>query len=146
MKSIITYEEKCTGCRLCMLACSFKKEKEYNLIKSRITLLQVDGLNIPTTCRHCKNAPCIKACPVDAIKRDGDIVKIDNDTCIVCRVCIEACPFGSISVNPDKEMMIKCDLCDGDPECAKYCAYQAIEYIDERERVYNKRLKSIIDK
>ena len=146
MKSIVTYEEKCTGCRLCMLACSFKKEKEYNLIKSRITLLQVDGSNIPTTCRHCKNAPCIKACPVDAIKRDGDIVKIDNDTCIVCRVCIEACPFGSISVNPDKESMIKCDLCGGDPECAKYCAYQAIEYIDERERVYNKRLKSIIDK
>ncbi len=128
-----------------MLACSFKKDREYSLIKSRIALLQVDGSNIPTTCRHCINAPCIQACPVDAIKRDGYIVKIDDEICIGCRVCIDACPFGSISVDPRSEKMVKCDLCDGEPECVKYCAYQAIEFIDEGERVYLKRLKSIED-
>ncbi len=31
---------------------------------------------------------------------------------------------------------MKCDLCEGDPECVKYCPYGAIEYlpVDEAER------------
>ena len=27
--------------------------------------------------------------------------------------------------------VIKCDLCDGDPQCVRYCEVKAIEFVDE---------------
>jgi Fe-S-cluster-containing hydrogenase component 2 len=36
------------------------------------------------------------------------------------------CPFGAISLDGDR--MIKCDLCEGDPQCVKWCATKALEF------------------
>ena len=42
--------------------------------------------------------PCKRACPVDAISMDEDmIVQIDDKKCISCGQCIVGCPFGAIS-------------------------------------------------
>jgi Fe-S-cluster-containing hydrogenase component 2 len=38
------------------------------------------------------------------------------------------CPFGVISINPDKKEMIKCDLCEGNPQCVKWCPTGALEF------------------
>ena len=38
-----------------------------------------------------------------------------------CKVCTIACPFGTVNYNADSGKVIKCDLCGGDPECAKAC-------------------------
>jgi Fe-S-cluster-containing hydrogenase component 2 len=35
--------------------------------------------------------------------------------------------------------IIKCDLCDGDPKCVKYCSTGAIEYLDETEELEKRR-------
>jgi Fe-S-cluster-containing hydrogenase component 2 len=43
------------------------------------------------------------------------------------------CPFGAIGFDIVSKRVIKCDLCDGDPECAKVCFYGAIEYVDVRD-------------
>ena len=45
-------------------------------------------------------------------------------------VCTIACPFGTVNYNSASGKVIKCDLCGGDPECAKACPTQAITYID----------------
>ncbi len=81
------------------------------------------------TCNHCKNAPCVQACPTQAtFKREDGIVLMDFHRCIGCRFCMAACPFGSRSfnfrdprpfidkVNPDfptrsKGVVEKCNLC-----------------------------------
>ena len=48
--------------------------------------------------------PCKRACPVDAITYDDDmIVEIDDKKCISCGQCIVGCPFGAIS---DRTFMV----------------------------------------
>ena len=51
-------------------------------------------------------------------------------TCVGCKVCTIACPFGTINYMADIGKVQKCDLCGGDPACAKACPTGAITYID----------------
>jgi len=77
----------------------------------------------------------MSACPREAIFADDELnrVMVDYDKCIGCRMCVVACPFGAIEFDAEVKRVIKCDLCDGDPLCAKLCAYEAIRYVDEEE-------------
>ena len=43
--------------------------------------------------------------------------------------CMMVCPYGA--VREDSEKMIKCDLCDGDPVCVRWCPTHAIRFIPE---------------
>jgi Fe-S-cluster-containing hydrogenase component 2 len=45
-------------------------------------------------------------------------------------MCIAVCPFGAMSFDTLGEKVIKCDLCDGEPVCVKFCETQAIQYVD----------------
>ena len=36
---------------------------------------------------------------------------IDKEACIGCKECLEACPFGAMQYDDDKETAVKCDLC-----------------------------------
>ena len=52
------------------------------------------------TCRKCENAPCLEACPVEALeKADNDIVRRSMFLCVRCKSCIFACPFGTMMDN-----------------------------------------------
>jgi molybdopterin-containing oxidoreductase family iron-sulfur binding subunit len=55
---------------------------------------------MPVQCQHCKKAPCIKACPINATWTDDDgIVVIDYNWCIGCRYCMAACPYEGRNFN-----------------------------------------------
>ncbi|MFC1825399.1 4Fe-4S dicluster domain-containing protein, partial [Thermodesulfobacteriota bacterium] len=55
------------------------------------------------------------------------IVLIDNELCIGCRDCIEACPFGAMQFDDHHEVAVKCDLCierlaeNQQPACLSVC-------------------------
>ena len=53
-----------------------------------------------------------------------------EDTCVGCKVCTIACPFGTINYNQDSGKVQKCDLCEGNPACASACPTGAITYVD----------------
>ena len=49
------------------------------------------------TCRRCTDAPCISACPSEALeKEEGDIVSRSTNLCTSCKSCVIICPFGTL--------------------------------------------------
>ena len=136
-KILIVDYEKCTGCRLCELVCSVKHEGVSNPSRARIHITKWDweGIMMPMVCHQCESAPCINACPTNARLRDEqlDRVVIDSDRCIGCKTCIVVCPFGAVGFDPVAKSVISCDLCDGDPVCVKFCATEALRYVDASE-------------
>lgn len=52
----------------------------------------------PIMCQHCEFPPCVDVCPTGASFRRADgIVLVNKHTCIGCRYCVMACPYGARS-------------------------------------------------
>lgn len=134
LKSLHIDPQKCTDCLQCEMACSSVKEGLYNPAKSRIKVFAFheEGRFVPYTCTQCDEAWCMHACPVEAITLNPltGAKEVNEATCVGCKVCTIACPFGTVNYNEDTGKVVKCDLCGGDPECAKACPTGAITYID----------------
>ncbi len=139
---------KCIGCSLCEFVCALEKEGDPNPLKSRIRVIHLNTMfNLAVTCRFCENAPCIRACPRDAIKQSekGGILLIDEDKCDGCVLCVQACPYGGMMLHPEKGVVIACDLCDGEPKCIEYCPEEALELVSD-DKYFNEALLSTIEK
>ena len=136
--------EKCTGCRACELYCSFIKTRTCNPARSRVRVIkwEDEGINTPIMCVQCDDAPCMSVCPVGAISKEPEsgMVIIDREGCIGCKLCMMICPFGAIAVDTVEGKVFKCDLCEGDPICAKMCSPGAINYLSvDRATLMKKR-------
>jgi Fe-S-cluster-containing hydrogenase component 2 len=55
---------------------------------------------------------------------------VDYDLCIGCKACVAACPFGAMGFDEIEKKVIKCDMCDGEPLCVRFCDMKAIDYLD----------------
>jgi len=137
--------ERCTGCKMCELACSMKHHNEYNPKKSRIRVhtFYEQAYSVPVVCYQCDDAWCEKICPSGAIvlnveKEKGvKMLQVLDDKCVGCKMCMLACPFGNISFYEDGKAN-KCDLCGGDPECVRFCARGALKFKDIEDGVAQK--------
>ncbi|MBC7254495.1 MAG: 4Fe-4S dicluster domain-containing protein [Chloroflexi bacterium] len=129
---IICDPAKCTGCRLCEYACSMVKTGKFDASLSRIRVVRIEPITMTAiACRLCADAPCIIACPRDALSRSerNGIILVDQDKCDGCGWCIEACDFGAIVLNPETKNAEICDLCqdlEGEPPCIAYCPMEAL--------------------
>ncbi|MCG8527447.1 MAG: 4Fe-4S dicluster domain-containing protein [Opitutales bacterium] len=117
---------KCIGCRKCAHAClaenNQSREHEDDINMSYIRVLELDkgSINLeksdhyyeaaevpqkdkyymPVQCHQCDNAPCVKACPVQATWQEQDgVVVVDYNWCIGCRYCMAACPYDARRFN-----------------------------------------------
>jgi len=131
--------DKCTGCRICEIACSIKNCEEVNPVKSRIRVVRIEAEgnadSFPVLCMKCVEAACMAVCPVGAISKDPKtgIPTVNSDKCIGCSACVYACPFGAVTVDRALGHAFKCNLCDGEPTCVAFCPKEAIQYLDSAE-------------
>ena len=142
-KVLYVDHQKCTGCQLCELVCAVSHYGKSNPARSRIRVVkwEAEGLYIPMTCQQCQDAPCLNVCPVKAISRNEQTaqVAVDYDVCIGCRSCVSACPFGAMNFNAVDRQVFKCDLCDGDPQCVRFCEVKAVDFIEADKVSIDKR-------
>jgi len=141
--------EKCTGCRLCENVCAVFHDGVSNPARSRIKVIkwESEGIYIPMSCQQCQDAPCMIICPVKAISRDEKLsrVMVNQDKCIGCRSCVTVCPFGAMNFNVIDRKVFKCDYCDGDPQCVRFCDMKAVDYI-EADRVSTSKKRTAAER
>ena len=142
LKNLVVNPNKCTGCRLCELACSYKHFKVVSPSKSRIHVVRMphEAIDTPIYCIQC--GLCVDACPFGAISRSKETgaIKVDMNKCTGCGICVYVCPYGAASIDPDDHKALMCDLCGGDPECVKVCPENALLYLDADKAVAYKRI------
>jgi len=127
---------KCIGCSLCEFVCMLEKGEPFlSPIRSRIHVIRIlPCFNIAIACRLCENAPCVTACPRNAlIQKESGLISVDEEKCNGCGWCVMACPYGAITVHPDKSSVLICDLCNGEPKCVEFCPAEALTLASESE-------------
>jgi formate dehydrogenase iron-sulfur subunit len=152
----------CIGCKACEVACKNwnqlpAREGGMNELSglSYDNTVRLDGIHwrhvkfveqfdqpyegrwlmMSDVCKHCVQAGCLEVCPTGAIIRtEFDTVVIQSDVCNGCRMCIPACPFGVIEINPVSGTAQKCTLCYDrlavglEPACSKACPTDSIQF------------------
>ena len=157
--------EKCSACGACAVACMDQNDIDPTRqapFRNVYCLDQKDAQSVKPqyaslSCMHCKDAPCILACPSGCLRKDPvtGFTVYDNQNCIGCHSCAMACPFGVPSFNAQGQME-KCDGCSVriahgmEPACVRVCPTGALRLCREedyeklcRERSARKLLQAL---
>jgi len=159
---------KCVGCKSCQNACkrvhnlppevdpSGLYDEPIDLSEKTWNLIQIakEGDKHPfffKRCFHCTEASCVNVCPTGAAHhtKNGTVV-IDQNWCIGCGYCAQACPFGvpHLGEGNEKSTARKCTLCferqkKGEiPACVANCTTGALIF-GERKQLITKARKRI---
>ena len=89
-------QSRCIGCHACTTAC--KSENEVPVGVTRTYVKSMDVGVFPqarrafqvTRCNQCEDAPCVAACPTQAMyRREDGIVDFDKSICIGCKATLD---------------------------------------------------------
>src|SRR5919206_4001291 len=126
--------DTCVGCQACAVACKewnaggvsapLPDRDPYGPAPLGVWFNRVHGyeagegrrsrtVHFPRSCLHCEEPACVTVCPTGAsFKRAEDgIVLVNPDTCIGCKLCSWACPYGAREYDYAIGVMKKCTLC-----------------------------------
>lgn len=166
MKRIVADAARCVACRTCELACALAHAGTEDLVEAifrlrsrpRIYIEPAGQLAVPLQCRHCDDAPCVRVCPSGALSRPDQSgpVLVSQQKCIGCAFCVEACPFGVITlaettVGPEgglRKAVIKCDLCQSRqaqgllPACVASCPVGALAFEEVEQQAARARART----
>jgi len=105
--------DKCVGCGACALGCKTENNtgdraggQTFNWADFMVTeegrFPRATTTTLPVLCNHCSNAKCVEACPVEpkAMFKTADGITMHNDElCIGCQSCQEACPYSVLDIS-----------------------------------------------
>jgi Fe-S-cluster-containing dehydrogenase component len=115
--------------------CSYKHHPENKGMDSLLEMIR-----FALICRRCEAAPCVKACPQEALEKvpskthDAGVLKRANMLCTGCGTCAIACPFGTIYTDLIPFPSSVCDRSKGrlkpgeKPLCVTTCGDGSIDY------------------
>jgi len=112
--------QNCINCKACEVACKEENGVQLGADKQRIWVGQTEKsifgtpfVNYyPSQCNHCLDAPCVEVCPTGASYfAEGGLVLVDKDKCILCKGCMEACPYDARFVDDKAVAVDKCTFC-----------------------------------
>ena len=94
--------ERCIACLLCVEGCKEENDTDRGTHWMHVFRYEEDEYGetregyMPRPCQHCTEPSCTYVCPTQArYKRDADGIVLTNyDTCIGCKYCEVACPYG----------------------------------------------------
>jgi len=115
----------CDGCNACMSACAEVKTGGNDWLDSRIQIVDDDAGGFELAmCRQCGDPKCVANCPAAALAKNAEdgVIDWDGSKCVNCLLCTVGCAFGGITYNAAAGHVVKCDLCGGEPACARACA------------------------
>lgn len=104
---------KCVGCGACALACKNENNTEARsdgqshnwadfVMKTEGTFPKTRYTQMPVLCNHCTDAPCVTVCPVTPkamFKTEDGSTMHNQERCIGCRQCQEACPYSEMDLD-----------------------------------------------
>lgn len=110
---------RCIGCQACTVSCAVENNAPIGEFRTTVRQYEVVNENnivnnvlLPRLCNHCDNPPCVPVCPVQATYQQKDgIVVIDNERCIGCAYCVQACPYDARFINEETKTADKCTFC-----------------------------------
>lgn len=116
-RKIVVDRDRCTGCQLCKIECSFLHEGGFQPSAARVRLQAREGGRspLPLLCLHCESQECAFVCPTGARKKEVETGQVifEEDKCVHCKMCLLACPHaGPIDVQ-EEERLLFCDFCGG---------------------------------
>jgi len=129
--AILFDPKKCTGCGTCEMVCSLRNVSQIAPVSASMEIIrdQEKNNNFAIFCQHCREPLCVEACPTRAIEKGEDgIVRINKVFCVACGLCTMACPEAAPLKDSRTGEINKCDLCEGDPQCVKYCPAGALTF------------------
>jgi formate dehydrogenase iron-sulfur subunit len=139
----------CVGCNSCQDACKkqngLREGEEKNLSATAYTALEEhDGVFVRRMCQHCESPTCASVCPVGAFEKtpEGPVL-YDENKCIGCRYCMQACPFQvpRYEWSSTYPRVQKCVFCHDritkgiQPACAEACPTGATKFGDRDELI-----------
>jgi len=127
---LLTDPENCDGCNECIEACA-KVNQE-----SALFLHKMNKGYQAVVCQQCVDPACARGCFRNAIERENGVVKINQESCSGCKLCMLMCPIGSITYT--EKGMLKCDQqcisAPGEiPHCVSACESGCLEAVDVKE-------------
>jgi tetrathionate reductase subunit B len=111
---------RCIDCRACLVACSVENNVPMDHTRIWVHDQGVQGIwpglsrvFVPYNCMHCDYPPCTEVCVSGATYKDtaSGLVLVDQEACIGCGYCVEACPYGVRYIDQKRGVVDKCNAC-----------------------------------